>query len=217
MIEFLLALLTIIAIDIILGGENALVIALASRNLPQELKRKAIFWGTAGAVLARFLCVLAISILLLVPGLRLLGGLLLIWIAWQLTQDKPHTEVATKETLAGAIGTIVLADITMGLDNSLAIAGAAGGSWALIILGLLISVPIIIWGASWIEGLLARRPWLIYWGAWVLYLVSVKMIVEEPFIHQHLQPLPVWIDYMLELIIATQLAIYQYYRQEIKP
>ena len=217
MIEFLLALLTIIAIDIILGGENALVIALASRNLPQELKRKAIFWGTAGAVLARFLCVLALSILLLVPGLRLLGGLLLIWIAWQLTQDKPHTEVVAKQTLAGAIGTIVLADITMGLDNSLAIAGAASGSWVLIILGLLISVPIIIWGASWIEGLLARRPWLVYWGAWVLYLVSVKMIVEEPFIHQHLQPLPVWIDYVLELIIATQLAIYQYYRQEIKP
>ena len=148
MMEFFLALVTIILIDIVLGGENALVIALASRELPPDLKQKAILWGTIGAVVARFVCVATLTILLLIPGLRLVGGLLLVWIAWQITKNKPHLDVVAKQTLAGAIGTIIMADITMGLDNSLAIAAASGGSWILIILGLLISVPIIIWGST---------------------------------------------------------------------
>jgi YjbE family integral membrane protein len=217
MMEFFLALVTIILIDIVLGGENALVIALASRELPPDLKQKAILWGTIGAVVARFVCVATLTILLLIPGLRLVGGLLLVWIAWQITKNKPHLDVVAKQTLAGAIGTIIMADITMGLDNSLAIAAASGGSWILIILGLLISVPIIIWGSTWIEKHLTKRPWLVYWGAGVLYFVATKMILEEPIIHKHLEQLPIWVDYILEFVISAQLAVYQYYKQEIKP
>jgi YjbE family integral membrane protein len=216
MMEFFLALVTIILIDIVLGGENALVIALASRNLPLHLKHKAILWGTVGAVVARFVCVVILAWLLLIPGLRLVGGLALVWIAWRLGQHQESAQVPGKTTLFGAISTIVLADFTMGLDNSLAIAGASGGSWLLIILGLLISVPIIVWGATWIQAHLERRPWLVYWGAGVLYLVATKMILDEPILANWLQALDRWVVTILPVLVAVQLACTQYYRQKIK-
>ena len=214
--EFLLALVTIILIDIVLGGENALVIALASRNLPLDLKHKAILWGTVGAVVARFVCVVILAWLLLIPGLRLVGGLALVWIAWRLGKQEESAQVPGKTTLFGAVTTIVLADFTMGLDNSLAIAGASGGSWLLIILGLLISVPIIVWGATWIQEHLERRPWLVYWGAGVLYLVATKMILDEPILANWLQALDRWVVMVLPVLVAVQLACTQYYRQKIK-
>ena len=216
MMEFLLALVTIILIDIVLGGENALVIALASRNLPLHLKRRAILWGTVGAVVARFVCVVILAWLLLIPGLRLVGGLALVWIAWRLGKQEESAQIEGKTTLFGAITTIVLADFTMGLDNSLAIAGASGGSWLLIILGLLISVPIIVWGATWIQAQLERRPWLVYWGAGVLYLVATKMILDEPILANWLQALDRWVVMVLPVLVAVQLACTQYYRQKIK-
>ncbi len=216
MMEFFLALVTIILIDIVLGGENALVIALASRNLLPDLKRRAILWGTVGAVVARFVCVVILAWLLLIPGLRLVGGLALVWIAWRLGQHQESAQIEGKTTLFGAITTIVLADFTMGLDNSLAIAGASGGSWLLIILGLLISVPIIVWGATWIQEHLERRPWLVYWGAGVLYLVATKMILDEPILAGWLAALDKWVVGVLPVLVAVQLACTQYYRQKIK-
>ena len=129
MIEFIWALGAIILIDVVLGGENALVIAMAAKKLPEHLRRRAMIWGTFGAVAVRFLCVAALTYLLMIPGLRLVGGLLLIWIAWRLTSSgDEHNDVKASDTFWGAMGTIVMADAVMGLDNALAIAGAAGGN-----------------------------------------------------------------------------------------
>ena len=216
-LNFLWALLAIILIDVVLGGENALVIAMASKQLPEHLRRRAMLWGTFGAVAVRFLCVAALTYLLMIPGLRLVGGLMLIYIAWKLTQgDKDHGDVRAATTFWGAMGTIVMADAVMGLDNALAIAGAAGGNWALIIFGLLVSVPIILFGSTLVAKILDRFPNTIFLGAFVLYLVAFKMIVHEPFIDNHIDPLHDFVENILPLLAAMILTAKQYYRTEIK-
>jgi YjbE family integral membrane protein len=170
MIEFIWVLGAIILIDVVLGGENALVIAMAAKKLPEHLRRKAMIWGTFGAVAVRFICVAALTYLLMIPGLRLVGGLLLIYIAWRLTSsNEDHTDVKASDTFWGAMGTIVMADAVMGLDNALAIAGAAGGNWWLIIFGLLVSVPIILFGSTLVAKLLEKYPDSVFIGAYVLY------------------------------------------------
>lgn len=216
-LQFLWALVAIILIDVVLGGENALVIAMAAKKLPEKLRRRAMIWGTFGAVAVRFVCVAALTFLLLIPGLRLVGGLMLIYIAWKLTSNNnDHTNVKAAATFWGAMGTIVMADAVMGLDNALAIAGAASGNWILIIAGLLISVPIILFGSTIIARLLDRYPNTIYIGAFVLYLVAFKMIVHEPFIDNHVDPLHDFIENILPLLGAIVLTAKQYYRTEIR-
>lgn len=187
MLELLWALLAIVLIDVVLGGENALVIAMASRNLPEDLRKKALLWGTFGAVAVRFLCVAALTYLLMIPGLRLVGGLALLYIAWSLLkkQDSEHN-VAAAASFWGAMGTIVWADAVMGLDNALAIAGAAGGNWWLIIFGLLLSVPIILFGSTVVAKIMDRWPRTIWIGVGVLVVVALKMIWDEPLIWEWL-------------------------------
>jgi YjbE family integral membrane protein len=188
MIELLWALAAIVIIDVILGGENALVIAMASRNLPEELRRKALLWGTFGAVAVRFACVAALTYLLMVPGLRLIGGLALLYIAYTLVKprDEEHKEVTAAASFWGAMGTIVWADAVMGLDNALAIAGAAGGNWWLIIFGLLLSVPIILFGSTMVMKILNRWPKSIWIGVAVLVAVAIQMIWNEPLLQEWL-------------------------------
>jgi YjbE family integral membrane protein len=217
MIEFLWALGAIILIDIVLGGENALVIAMASKNLPEHLRKRAMFWGTFGAVAVRFLCVAALTYLLMIPGLRFVGGLLLIWIAWRLTSNNSdHTDIKASMTFWGAMGTIVMADAVMGLDNALAIAGAAGGNWTLIIIGLLVSVPIILFGSTMVAKLLEKYPDTIFIGAFVLYAVAFKMIIGEPFVDKYIDPLHDWSEYGLPYVLAVVLTMKQYYRTRIR-
>lgn len=216
-LQFLWALVAIILIDVVLGGENALVIAMAAKKLPEKLRRRAMVWGTFGAVAVRFLCVAALTYLLMIPGLRLVGGLMLIYIAWKLTQgNNDHKDVKAASTFWGAMGTIVMADAVMGLDNALAIAGAASGNWILIIIGLLVSVPIILFGSTIIARLLDRYPRSIYVGAFVLYLVAFKMIVHEPFVDNYLDPLHDYIENILPLLGTIILTAKQYYRTEIR-
>lgn len=216
-LQFLWALVAIILIDVVLGGENALVIAMAAKKLPEKLRRRAMVWGTFGAVAVRFICVAALTYLLMIPGLRLVGGLMLIYIAWKLTSNNnDHTNVKAASTFWGAMGTIVMADAVMGLDNALAIAGAASGNWILIIIGLLVSVPIILFGSTVIAKLLDKYPNTIYIGAFVLYLVAFKMIVHEPFIDNHVDPLHDFIENILPLLGAVILTAKQYYRTEIR-
>ena len=216
-IEFIWALLAIILIDVVLGGENALVIAMAAKQLPEHLRKRAMVWGTFGAVAVRFICVAALTYLLLIPGLRLVGGLLLIYIAWKLTSNQDeHKDVRAAATFWGAMSTIVMADAVMGLDNALAIAGAANGNWILIILGLLISVPIILFGSTMVSKILTKYPSTIYLGAFVLYLVAAKMIINEPIIDNHLDPLHDFVETILPLIGAVLLTAKQYYRTEIR-
>ena len=189
MIEFIWALAAIVLIDVVLGGENALVIAMASRNLPPELRRRALIWGTFGAVAVRFLCVAALTYLLMIPGLRAIGGVALLYIAYSLVriQETDH-EVSAATTFWGAMATIVWADAVMGLDNALAIAGAAGGNWWLIIFGLLLSVPIILFGSTVVARIMERWPRTIWIGAAVLVAVALQMIYNEPLLQELIKP-----------------------------
>ena len=187
MLELLWALFAIVLIDVVLGGENALVIAMASRNLPDDLRKKALLWGTFGAVAVRFLCVAALTYLLMIPGLRLIGGLALLYIAYTLVKSKNEEHnVNAATSFWGAMGTIVWADAVMGLDNALAIAGAAGGNWWLIIFGLLLSVPIILFGSTVVAKIMDRWPKTIYIGVGVLVIVALKMIYAEPLLKEFL-------------------------------
>lgn len=215
-LQFLWALFAIILIDVVLGGENAIVISLASRQLPEDLRKRAILWGTFGAVLVRFLCVALLTYLLMIPGLRLIGGLLLIFIAWKLTTNSDNQKhIKSSVTFWGAMGTIVIADAVMGLDNALAIAAAANGNWLLIILGLLISVPIILYGSNLIGKFIDKYPDSVYIGSFVLYIVALKMISNEPLIDLYLDPLEDLYEISLPILGAIILTAKQYYRTKI--
>lgn len=186
MIELIWALGAIILIDVVLGGENALVIAMAANKLPPDLRRKAMIWGTFGAVGVRFASVAALTYLLMIPGLRLIGGIALLYIAYKLVTDNgdSHGDVKAATTFWGAMATIVWADAVMGLDNALAIAGAAGGNWWLIIFGLLVSVPIILFGSTMVSKIMLRWPKTIWVGAGVLVIVAIQMMLNEPLVKE---------------------------------
>ncbi|BDG48572.1 MULTISPECIES: TerC family protein [Parageobacillus] len=183
--EFLSALLSIVIIDLVLAGDNAIVIGLAARNLPKNQQKKAVIWGTVGAVVIRALATLFVVWLLKVPGLLLVGGILLVWIAYKLLVEEKGHDVEAGGSLWEAIRTIIIADALMGLDNVLAVAGAAHGSFLLVILGLLISVPIMVWGSTLILKWIERFPIIITIGAGVLAWTASKMIVDEPFLDQY--------------------------------
>jgi YjbE family integral membrane protein len=186
---FLSALFAIVVIDLALAGDNAIVIALAARNLPRELARKAIVWGTAGAIAVRSVMTLAVVWMLGIPGLMAVGGLLLAWIAYKLllSQDAPAHNVAAAASFWAAMRTIVIADAAMGLDNVLAVAGAAHGSFALVVVGLLISIPIVIWGSTLILKWVERYPWLVHVGVAVLAWTAAQMLVDEPLFRAQLE------------------------------
>ncbi len=185
--EFWSALGAIIVIDLILAGDNAIVIALAARSLPRIHQRRAIVWGTVGAVAVRTGLTVGALSLLKVPGLMLVGGALLVWIAYRLlTGDdagRAH-DVAPAATFWAAMRTIIIADAVMGLDNVLAVAGAANGSVLLVVLGLLISIPLVVWGSTLILRWLERVPSLRYIGGAVLAWTAAKMIADEPLLQE---------------------------------
>ncbi|MBC7719208.1 MAG: TerC family protein [Chitinophagaceae bacterium] len=175
------ALLAIILIDLVLAGDNAIVIALAARSLPPQLQKKAIAWGTVGAIAVRSVMTVGVVWLLKIPGLMLVGGLGLLWIAYKLLADtsgKAHSGPVVT-TFWAAMKTIVIADALMGIDNVLGVAGAAQGSFDLVILGLLISVPIVVFGSTLVLKLVERFPVIINIGAAVLAFTAAKMITSE--------------------------------------
>lgn len=176
------ALLAIILIDLVLAGDNAIVIALAARNLPAHLQKKAIAWGTFGAIAIRSIMTVGVVWLLKIPGLMLVGGLGLLWIAYKLLADNGQKEHdgPIVSTFWGAMKTIVVADALMGIDNVLGVAGAAHGSFDLVIIGLLVSVPIVVFGSTMVLKLVERFPVIIKLGAAVLAYTAAKMIVSEP-------------------------------------
>jgi len=182
------AVLQIVAIDIILGGDNAIVIALACRNLPKHQQRAGILWGTAGAIILRVILVFFATSLMEIPGLRLIGGILLIWIGIKLLTEVETNDLEGKinqsSNLLTAIRTIIIADFVMSLDNALAITAAAKGDIGLVVFGLLLSVPIIIWGSALILRLIDRFPVIITAGAGLLgwlgggLMISDKLLAE---------------------------------------
>jgi YjbE family integral membrane protein len=184
------ALLAIILIDLVLAGDNAIVIALAARNLPACLQRKAIIWGTVGAIAVRSVMTIGVVWLLKVPGLMALGGAGLLWIAYRLIAEDggndEHGPVAS--TFWGAMRTIVVADALMGVDNVLGVAGAAHGAMDLVVIGLLVSVPIVVFGSSIVLKLVERFPIIIQAGAAVLAFTAAKMIIGEPLLGAVFEP-----------------------------
>ena len=180
---FFIALVQIVAIDIVLGGDNAIIIALACRNLPKKQKRLGILWGTAGAITLRVILVFFASALMTTPGLRLIGGVLLLWIGIKLLTDQAGDDlegkIAQKGSLLGAIQTIIIADFVMSLDNALAIAAASKGSMFLVVFGLVVSVPIIIGGSAIILKLMERYPFIITLGAGLLGWLGGDLIAND--------------------------------------
>jgi YjbE family integral membrane protein len=176
------ALLAIILIDLVLAGDNAIVIALAARSLPSHLQKKAIVWGTVGAIVVRSAMTVGVVWLLRIPGLMLVGGLGLVWIAYKLLAEQGDGEHQgpVANTFWGAMKTIVIADALMGVDNVLGVAGAAHGSFDLVIIGLLVSVPIVVFGSTLVLKLVERFPLIIQAGAAVLAFTAARMIVSEP-------------------------------------
>ena len=180
---WVIAVLQIIAIDIVLGGDNAIIIALACRNLPKHQRRAGILWGTAGAIILRVVLVFFATSLMEIPGLRLIGGILLIWIGVKLlTEVQTHDldgKINQSSNLLTAIRTIIIADFVMSLDNALAITAAAKGDIGLVVFGLLLSVPIIIWGSALILRLMERFPVIITAGAGLLGWLGGGLIISD--------------------------------------
>lgn len=180
--QFWVAVLQIIAIDIVLGGDNAVVIALACRRLPEKQRNLGIFWGVFGAIGLRVVLIFFALQLLAIPFLKIVGALLLLWIGVKLLQPEPEGgghEIDASTTLLGAIKTIVIADAVMSLDNVIAIAGAAKDSIGLVVFGLVVSVPIIVWGSKLVMKLMDRFPVTIAIGAGLLGWIAGDMAVTD--------------------------------------
>jgi YjbE family integral membrane protein len=204
--QFLSALLAIIVIDLVLAGDNAIVIALAARSVPRDLQKRAILWGTVGAIVVRTSMTLVVVWLLKVPGLLFVGGCLLVWIAYRLLLPDEVEEGAPKPGAAqsfwSALRTIVIADTIMGLDNVLAVAGAAHGNFLLVVLGLLVSIPIVIWGSTLILRFVERYPAFVYFGAGVLAWTAVKMMTAEPHLIEYFTAHRLIIPLMYLLVVG---------------
>jgi YjbE family integral membrane protein len=189
-IAILSKILSIIVLNLVLSGDNAVVIALATRKLPASSQHKAIVIGTAGAVVLRILLMLIAIELLTMPYVKIIGAILLFYIAYDLLKtNEEETEVKSETTLLSAIRTIIIADLVMSLDNVLAIAGVADGHFMLAVLGLIISIPIVIFGSQVILKLMDRFPWLIWLGALLIAYTAGTMLVEDHFIHHLLRGL----------------------------
>ncbi len=185
---FWIAVGQIIMIDILLGGDNAVVIALACRKLPPALRTKGILWGTAGAIVLRVILIFFALQLLSIPFLKLVGAILLVWIGVKLLipeDDDDHSKIEGSDRLWGAVKTVIVADLVMSVDNVIAIAGAAetaGGNHTmpLVIFGLLVSIPIIVWGSQLVIKLMDRFPLIITLGAMLLGWIAGTMAVTDP-------------------------------------
>jgi YjbE family integral membrane protein len=189
-LPFWLAVLQIITLDILLGGDNAVVIALACRKLPAKQRTQGILWGTAGAIVLRVILIFFALTLLSIPFLKLLGAILLLWIGIKLLlpeESDSHSTLESSDKLWGAVKTVIIADFVMSLDNVIAIAGAAQGAgeehqMILVIFGLLVSIPIIVWGSQMVVRLMDRFPIVITLGGMLLGWIAGEMAVTDPFL-----------------------------------
>ncbi|MDQ0010055.1 YjbE family integral membrane protein [Luteibacter jiangsuensis] len=201
--EFFSGLAAIILLDLVLAGDNAIVIALAARNLPRHLQKKAVFWGTFGAIALRIVLTFAVIWLLKLPGLMLAGGILLLPIAWKLLKHEEHDpNITAASSFWAAIRTIVVADALMGLDNVLAIAGAAKGHMGLVVLGLAISVPLVVWGSTLILKLIERFPIVVYIGAGAIAWTAARMIAHDHLVAPWFDA-RAWAPWLLDVILVA--------------
>jgi YjbE family integral membrane protein len=195
----------IVLIDLALAGDNALVIALAVRTLPKRQQLLGRLWGTAGAVMLRLAFIAIISYLLRIPLLQAVGGLLLVWIAVKLVRQEEtggEGHVRHGTTLLEAIWIIVVADVVMSLDNVIGVAGAAEGDMRLVVFGIGLSIPIVVWGSGVLATLMNRYPWIILIAAGILGEVAGKMIVHDVVIVRYLGDIPDGVEWALRLALA---------------
>ena len=199
--------LSIVVIDLVLSGDNAVVIGMAARRLSPENRRKAILYGGAGAVVLRILFTALAAVLLDLPYLLAFGGALLLWVAWRLVQPSHHEEsVSEAESLGQAVRTIILADVVMSLDNILAVGGAAHGDLRLLLFGLLVSIPILLLGSELVARVLGRYPGLLYLGVFVLVHTAVSMLLEDEFIANRVH-LPAAGEWVLSLLLTVVVSV----------
>jgi YjbE family integral membrane protein len=201
----LIAILQIIVIDILLGGDNAVVIALACRRLPPQQRNKGIFWGVFGAIALRILMIFFAVQMLALPFLKITGALLLLYIGVHLLlpekEHEPHIKASSH--LLTAIRTIIIADAVMSLDNVIAIAGAANGHIALVAIGIGISVPIIVWGSKLVLSLMDRWPSIITFGGALLGWIAGGLWIDDHALDALQDALPGWTEYLFSAIGAS--------------
>jgi len=198
--EFWVAVVQIIIIDLLLGGDNAVVIALACRNLPERQRKLGIMWGVAGAITLRVVLTIFAVTLLSIPYLKIIGAVLLAWIAIKLVIPNDGGgghEIDASDSLTGAIKTIIIADLVMSLDNVLAVAGAAKDSWALIIFGLVVSIPIIVYCSTLVLKMMDRFPWIIILGGGLLGWIAASMFIHDVVIKDWVATNWPWAEYTL--------------------
>ncbi|CAN5522800.1 TerC family protein [soil metagenome] len=211
--EILLRFLGILGIDLILSGDNAVVIALAVRKLEGKTRRRAIFWGAMGAVGLRLIFAAVVTYLLLIPFLQAVAALLLVWIAWRLLfQDEDHGDVDSGTSIWGAIKIIIVADVIMSLDNVVALVGVSGGNLWLLVFGLLLTIPLIIYGSQILSSLMDRLPWLVYLGSGILVYVAVEMFLKDDMIHDFLGGMVGSIGWLIGICGAAAFVAYGYYK-----
>lgn len=207
---WLFAVLQIIAIDILLGGDNAVVIALACRRLPEDKRKLGVRWGVAGAIVLRIVMIAFALQLLLVPGLKLVGAALLLWIGIQLLQpeaDEGHERIDGGTTLLAAVRTVIVADAVMSIDNVVAVAAAARGELALVVFGILVSVPIIVWGSHFVLRLMDRYPVIITCGSALLGWIAGGLAVHDPLLARLGLQAPDWAHWPAGLVGALAVVL----------
>lgn len=201
--EFWVGLFEIILINIVLSGDNAVVIALACRNLDEKYQKKAVFLGSFGAIALRVGLTFVAVYLLQIPYLNLIGGILLLWIAIKLLKGEEEEDIEGSSNLMGAIKTIIIADLVMSLDNVVAVAGAANGNMVLILIGLAISIPLIIWGSQILMVIMDKFPIIIILGAGLLGYTAGEMILSDRAIHHLFEDLNQSFHIIIPLLLAV--------------
>jgi YjbE family integral membrane protein len=203
------ALLKIIGVNIVLSGDNAVVIALAARSLPPRQQKQAIFWGSAAAIILRIVLTLFAVALLALPWLKLIGSALLLWIGVKLlVPEEGEDNVEASDNLLAAIRTILIADLVMSLDNVIAVAAAAGGHWTLMVVGLAISIPIVIFGATLLVKLMERFPVIITIGAALIGFVAGEMAWEDHAVAAFTSPYPPGMKYAAAVAGAVLVVVW---------
>ena len=194
--EFFVAVMSIVLIDLVLAGDNAVVIAMAVKNLHGKDRQMGIILGSGGAVLIRVICTFLVSQLLNMPFVKLIGGAVVIWIAVKLLTEGTKEEAHGKEcnSVWQALWIIIVADLSMGIDNMLAVGAASHGNLFLLLFGLILSIPMVVFMSTWLSKLMDRYPIILWIGAAVLGKVGGEMMITDPWVNQLLSP-PKWVEY----------------------
>jgi len=207
--QFWLGFLQILLIDLVLSSDNAVVIGMACRGLPPNAQRKAVLYGTIGAIILRVILTGMTTWMLDIPLMKAVGGILLLWIAFKLllAADEETADVAYSRNVAQAVQTIILADFIMSLDNVLAVGGAAHGDMLLVLLGLGLSIPLLMWGSAFIARLMNRFPTFVSIGSGILAYTAAHMFLEDPYVWKAVDPL-VFNHGWLPVLVAAAVVVY---------